>query len=113
MAAARGGAIRRDLTMSKRASLILSAAAISLATVFASAPASADVVVQGQPQALPAPAPAPAPAPVVVQPQPTTTPVVPVEELPPRRSTVVEHEEHNYMGTIFVSALAGGLAGAL
>ena len=54
----------------------------------------ADVVVNGAQQ--PAP---PAPAPVV--------------EPAPRRTTVIEHEPHNDMATIAVSALAGGLAGVL
>jgi hypothetical protein len=64
----------------------------------------ADVVVNGQ---APAPAPA-APAPVVVQPQ-AAAPVVE----PSRRTTVVEHENHNYMSTIALSALMGGVAGIL
>jgi len=65
----------------------------------------ADVVVNGAQQ--PAP---PAPAPVVVQPPPAPAPVV---EPAPRRTTVIEHEPHNDMATIAVSALAGGLAGVL
>jgi hypothetical protein len=82
----------------------------ALAGAFAPA-ARADVVVNGAPQpAAPAPTPPPAPAPVVVAPQ--VQPVAPVE-MPARRTTVVEHETHNYMGTILVSALAGGLAGLL
>jgi len=83
---------------------------VGLAGVLAPAVARADVVVNGSTPA-PAPAPVPAaPAPVVVQPQ--VQPVAPVE-VPARRTTVVEHETRNYMGTIFVSALAGGLAGVL
>ncbi|HVZ73158.1 MAG TPA: hypothetical protein VHJ20_12345 [Polyangia bacterium] len=64
----------------------------------------ADVVVNGAQQ----PAPAPAPAPVVVQPQATAAPTPVVE---PRHETVIEHEPHNYMSTIAVSALMGGVAG--
>jgi hypothetical protein len=68
----------------------------------------ADVVVQGN---QPAPSPAPvAPAPVVVQPQAPS----PVVEVPARHTTtIVEREPRNYMTTMFVSALMGGLAGAL
>ena len=69
-------------------------------------PLLADVVVNGQ---QPAPAPA-APAPVVVQPTPAPAPVV---ETPSRHTTVVEHEPHNYMGTIAGSALMGAVAGVL
>jgi hypothetical protein len=86
-----------------------------VSVVGALAPAArADVVVNGTTQPAPPP-PAPAPAPVVVQPQPVAPVVQPVApvEVPARRTTVVEHETHNYMGTIFVSALAGGLAGLL
>jgi hypothetical protein len=85
---------------------------VAVASVVALGPAAhADVVVNGTTQPAPAaPAPAPAPAPVVVQ--PPVQQVAPVE-VPARRTTVVEHETHNYMGTIFVSALAGGLAGLL
>jgi hypothetical protein len=64
----------------------------------------ADVVVNGSP----APAPAPA-APVVV---PAQQPVQPVVEAPTHQ-TVVEHESHNYMSTIALSALMGGVAGVL
>jgi len=67
----------------------------------------ADVVVNGGQAPAPAPAPA-APAPVVVQPQA----VAPVVE-PSRRTTVVEHENHNYMSTIALSAFMGGVAGLL
>ncbi len=69
----------------------------------------ADVVVNSPPANVPAPA---APPPAVV---PVATPA-PVVEAPPvheTRATVVEHEQHNYMTTIAVSALMGGLAGAL
>jgi hypothetical protein len=65
----------------------------------------ADVVVNGQ-----QPAPTPAPAPVVVQPQEAPAPVV---ETPARHTTVIEHEPHNYMSTIALSALMGGVAGVL
>ena len=65
----------------------------------------ADVVVNGQ-----QPAPAPAPAPVVVQPQEAPAPVV---ETPARHTTVIEHEPHNYMSTIALSAFMGGVAGVL
>jgi hypothetical protein len=65
----------------------------------------ADVVVNGQPNA----APPPPAAPVVVQPQPAPAPIV-----EPRHSTtVVEHQPRNYMSTIAVSALMGGVAGVL
>ena len=63
----------------------------------------ADVVVNGSP--------APAPAvPVVQQP---VQPVQPVVEAPTHQTTVVEHESHNYMSTIALSALMGGVAGVL
>jgi hypothetical protein len=68
----------------------------------------ADVVVNGQQAPAPAPAPAPV-APVVVEPQPAPPPVV-----EPRHSTtVIEHEPRNFMSTIAVSALMGGIAGLL
>ena len=76
--------------------------------VLAPASARADVVVNGAQQ--PAPAAPAAPAPVVVQPQATPAPLI---EPVPRHSTVVEHEDHSYMGTIAVSALAGAVAGVL
>ena len=62
----------------------------------------ADVVVNGSPTPAPAPA-----APVVV---PAQQPVV---EAPTHQTTVVEHESHNYMSTIALSALMGGVAGVL
>lgn len=69
----------------------------------------ADVVVQGQPQQ-----PAPAPAAVPVAPAPAPSVSATTVETPPPRSTYVEHEpRRSYMGTIFISALSGGLAGAL
>jgi hypothetical protein len=94
---------------SKNLSLKIAAVVVSMA-VLAPSLAHADVVVQGNtpPAAQAAPA-APAPAPTnttVVQPQSTT-----VE--PRRTNTVVERENTNYMSTIFVSALMGGLAGVL
>jgi hypothetical protein len=75
--------------------------------------AHADVVVNGSSN------PPPAPAPVVVpqqQPATNTTVVQPVDSSPAparRTTTVVERENRNYMSTVFVSALMGGLAGAL
>jgi hypothetical protein len=70
----------------------------------------ADVVVNGNSAPAQAPAPAPAaPTPVVVQPQASA----PVEAPASRSSTVVEHENHNYMSTIALSALMGGVAGIL
>jgi len=64
----------------------------------------ADVVVNGNP------APAPAPAAPVVVPQQAVQPVV---EAPTHQTTVVEHESHNYMSTIALSAVMGGVAGVL
>jgi hypothetical protein len=59
----------------------------------------------------PAPAqPAPQAAPVVVTPQSTTAPAA---AEPRRTNTVIEREPRSYVGTIFVSTLLGGLAGAL
>ena len=68
-------------------------------------PLLADVVVNGSPQSPPAAA----PAPVVVQPQPAAVPIVE----PSRNTTVVEHESHNYMSTIALSAVMGGVVGVL
>jgi hypothetical protein len=91
----------------------LCAAAVAVAAALAPSLARADVVVTGN---TPPPA---QPAPVVVQPQQqpatNTTVVQPVESAPARRTTttVVERENRNYMSTIFVSALMGGLAGVL
>ena len=65
------------------------------------------VVVTGQPQ----PAAAPAPALVVQPAQPTAEPVV--VEPGRNRSTIVEHEDHNFMATIAVSAIMGAVAGVL
>ena len=63
------------------------------------------VVVTGQPAAAPAPA-------LVVQPaQPMAQPVV--VERGRSRSTIVEHEDHNFMSTIAVSAIMGAVAGVL
>jgi hypothetical protein len=55
-----------------------------------------------------------APTPVTVQPaQPVQVqPAQPVV-VPPQRPVVVEENPHSYVGTIFVSALLGGLAGVL
>src|SRR5262252_3587015 len=59
-------------------------------------------------------APAPAPAPVVVPVQPAPVQQAPVEAVPPTRKEV--HEDvsgpRNYVGTIALSALLGGVAGA-
>jgi hypothetical protein len=92
----------------------LALASLGLLVALAPAAARADVVVNGTPPTVAPPAPAPAPAPVVVEPRvdPVVTPAAPVE-VPARRTTVVEHETHNYMGTILVSTLAGGLLGVL
>ncbi len=61
-----------------------------------------------------APAPAPQPAQVNVQP---VQPVQPVEAapvaVPPHKTVVTEDKPHNYVATVFVSALLGGLGGAL
>jgi hypothetical protein len=60
-----------------------------------------------------APAPAPAPAPTVVTPAPSTTYVEPAPA-PVRKTVVTENPApKNYMSTIAVSALMGGLAGGL
>jgi hypothetical protein len=71
-----------------------------------------NVVVAPSGQTSPAPAPQPAPAQVNVQPAPQ-----PVEAAPtyvqPRKTVVTQDEHHNYMATIAVSALLGGVAGAL
>jgi hypothetical protein len=72
-----------------------------------------NVVVTPSGQAAPAPAPAPG-ATVNVQP---VQPVQPVQEapvvVPPQRTVVTQENPHNYVATVFVSALLGGLAGAL
>ena len=98
------------------AALLASATAVAKQEVRANGAAAeservqllADVVVNGTQQ--PAPPPAPA-APVVVQPAPAPAPVVAPAET--HSSTVVEHENHSYMGTIVWSALGGGITGAL
>jgi hypothetical protein len=62
----------------------------------------------------PTPAPAPQPAPVVVAPgEPAATQPAVIEE--PRRREIIttQSEPHNYMGTIAVSALMGGVTGVL
>lgn len=62
-----------------------------------------------------APAPAPAPGPTVnVQPVEPVQPVqqAPIEE-PPHRTVVTQENPHSYVATVFVSALLGGLGGAL
>jgi hypothetical protein len=50
-----------------------------------------------------------------VQPVPTAQPVVPVQTAPvaPQRTVVTEAKPRNYVATIAVSALLGGVAGAL
>jgi len=73
-----------------------------------------NVVVTPGTQAAPA---APATAPTVVVPQQTPPPApapvaVPVQPSHTSNTQVVEHE-HSYVGTIFISALLGGAAGAL
>ena len=100
------------MTSSKRAfSSAIVVASFLFVGVLAPASARADVVVNGAQQPAPAPA---APAPVVVQPQPApVAPVAPVVEPVPHHTTVVEHDNHSYMGTIAVSALAGAVAGVL
>jgi hypothetical protein len=59
----------------------------------------------------PATAPAPVVTPVPAAPAPAPQPVV----VPPAKQKVIHEdvESHSYMGTIAVSALAGGFAGAL
>jgi hypothetical protein len=115
----------------KRASVIVLSMATAVAGLLTSATASAtsdaastggaaniervhplmvaDVVVNGaaaQPAApayvpVAAPVAAPAPAPIVETPAHTS------------QTTLVEHEQHNYMSTVAVSALMGGVVGAL
>jgi hypothetical protein len=94
---------------SKKMSVWLSAVSLALVGALLPASARADVVVNASQQPAPAPAPA-TPPPVVVQPQPAPAPLV---EPPARHTTVVEHEPHNYMSTITVSALMGAVAGVL
>jgi len=71
-----------------------------------------NVVVTPQGQAAPAPAPAPQ---VNVQPAQPVQEVQPVQPVvtPPQRQVVTEDKPHNYVATIFVSALLGGVGGAL
>ncbi|HVR61152.1 MAG TPA: hypothetical protein VMU50_04595 [Polyangia bacterium] len=66
----------------------------------------ADVVVQSPPSQS-----APAPAAVPAAPAPTASATM--VEAPPAKSAYVEQRHSSYMGTIAMSALAGGLAGAL
>jgi hypothetical protein len=71
-----------------------------------------NVVVTPSGQAAPAPAPAPAPTTVnvqPVQPVPEAQPVV----VPPQHTVVTQENPHNYVATVFVSALLGGVGGAL
>jgi hypothetical protein len=53
----------------------------------------------------------PQPGPVVVTPAPAAAPAP--AEAPRRTNTIVEREQRSYVGTVFVSALLGGFAGAL
>ena len=66
-----------------------------------------NVVVTPSGQAAPAPAPNVnvQPAPVAVEPAPVVA--------PPQRTVVTQENPHNYVATIFVSALLGGIGGAL
>ena len=77
-----------------------------------------NVVVTPSSQAAPAPAPAPAPTPAQTQVQ--VQPAQPVQAVEPvavpartHRTVVTEDRPRNYMGTIALSALMGGLLGAL
>jgi hypothetical protein len=96
------------LSSKNKLAMQVCAVVVSAAAALAPSLARADVVVTGNNPPPPAP---------VVQPAPTNTTVVqPVESAPaPTRhsTTVVERENRNYMSTIFVSALMGGLAGVL
>jgi hypothetical protein len=69
----------------------------------------ADNVVVAPGQAPPATNPPAAPAQTAVQP----VEAVPVDNTPRRTTVVHEEPNHNYMSTIAVSALMGGVAGAL
>jgi uncharacterized protein YcfJ len=87
---------------------------VSLAVVVAVGVALGGVARAGDIQMVnpnPPPAAAPVVTPVPVAPAPAPEPVV----LPPAKQKVIHEdvESHNYMGTIALSALAGGLAGAL
>jgi len=74
----------------------------------------ADNVVVTPGQAAPAPAPTPQSATVNVQPAPVAVEPAPVVAPPQPQHTVVTQENpHNYVATIFVSALLGGIGGAL
>jgi hypothetical protein len=100
------------MSAKKKLSMQVCAVVVSVAGALAPSLARADVVVTGN---NPPPA---QPAPVVVQPQQpatNTTVVQPVESAPAptRHTTVVERENRNYMSTIAISALMGGLAGVL
>jgi hypothetical protein len=72
----------------------------------------ADNVVVTPGQAAPAPAPAPQGSTVNVQPAPVAVEPAPVVA-PPQRTVVTQENPHNYVATIFVSALLGGIGGAL
>lgn len=91
--------------------MLVSSMALSALFVvsLASVDARADVVVQGTQQPSAPPPAASAPPPAVVQP----VAPAPVVDPSPRRTTVIEHEPKNHMGTIAFSALMGGVAGVL
>jgi len=72
----------------------------------------ADNVVVTPGQAAPAPAPAPQGPTVNVQPAPVAVEPAPVVA-PPQRTVVTQENPHNYVATIFVIALLGGIGGAL
>lgn len=89
--------------------------ALGLVVVGAAPMAFADNVVVGTQPAAPAAAPS-SPAPVVVQQPAQPVAAQPVVVDDPSHRTVVHTDvnpNHNYMGTIFGSAFAGGAAGAL
>jgi hypothetical protein len=89
--------------------------ALGMVVIGAAPMAFADNVVVGTQPAAPAAAAPSSPAPVVVTPaQPVAAQPAVVDE--PGHHTVVHTDvnpNHNYMGTIFGSAFAGGAAGAL
>jgi hypothetical protein len=97
---------------------MMTARNFSIATVLVVGVALGGVARAGDIQMVnPSPPPATAPAPVVepvpvpVAPAPAPQPVV----VPPSKQKVIHEDvhEHSYMGTIALSALAGGFAGAL
>ncbi|HEY7370765.1 MAG TPA: hypothetical protein VIF57_01210 [Polyangia bacterium] len=60
-----------------------------------------------------APAPTPQGPTVNVQPAPVAVEPAPVVAPPPQRTVVTQENPHNYVATVFVSALLGGIGGAL